>query len=215
MVHMIDTAMSNDCRLGEQMALHVAKMIRTKASRIHQSSHQTFLVSLIREYIRAATKINEVTSSAHVNASTELAPLTSPSAGGGPLCGILKRAQPSRRLRGRMRANSKREDHQLRCFDLWIIRRTPFPLREDVGSIGTLAENRIPGLGQSGDVQRPSFLSHLGQGSSRSFAPQSWWHMAPGKDQTLTKCLRCGSSANTTEPHICIQNVGFGHRTIR
>lgn len=70
MVHIIDTATSNDCRLGEHMAIHVAKTIGTKASRIHQSSHQTFLVSLIREYIRAATKIDEVASSAHVNAST-------------------------------------------------------------------------------------------------------------------------------------------------
>lgn len=211
----MDTTTSNDCRLGEHMATHVAKKIRTTASRIHQSSHQTFLVSLIREYIRAATKIDEVASSAHVNASTSLAPFTSPSAGGGPLCGILKGAKPNRQWRGRMRAHSKREDHQLRYFNPWIICRIPFPLREEVGSIGTLAEKRVPGPWQSGDVQRPSFLFHLGHGSSRSFAGQSWWHMVARMDQTLTKRLRCGQSANRTEPHICIQNAVFGHRTIR
>ena len=56
-----------------------------------------------------------------------------------------------------MRANSKREDHQLRCFNLWTIGRIPFPLREEVGSVGTLAEKRVPGPWQSEDLHRPSF----------------------------------------------------------
>ena len=55
----------------------------TSAKQMHQSSHQTFRVSFVREYILPATKIREMISNDQVKAYTSPALLSSPPRGGG------------------------------------------------------------------------------------------------------------------------------------
>lgn len=63
---------------------------RTSAAQMHQSSHQTLRVSLMREYILPITKVRETITSGHVKACTVAAMFTSPPRGGGPVAGMVK-----------------------------------------------------------------------------------------------------------------------------